>query len=207
MKILFFTWTFNGAVSAIVLSGLVLFLMFCYFIFKLQALKKKLVEHKKKRARKVLSEEIEELNNNVKYYQEKYLGKQNIILSKSIVYSLIDMLPSANEAFHSPMVLKKCSVNNRINTNNFEFRVIEFYPEVSISIKILPLNIVVNIIHRKDNMSANIMGVNVNVDSFVWDFGASGIRIISDEEFNMLCNFTVSSHKVANETGLLDYKK
>lgn len=94
-----------------------------------------------------------------------------------------------------------------MNCGNFEFQIVSFFPEDSIRIKIIPLNITVSIVHRKDSIKFNMYGLNYDVTTYFWDFIASGIRIIGDNEFKMMVDFYVLGNKVAQETGLLDYNK
>ena len=169
----------------------------------------------KKIARRILRNEIQEsekrqneLHKEILNLRENYFGKQEILLSKSIISGIVNMLPDPNKALYEPIPL--FTPNGKPLSaiiNNFRLVVREFYPEKYVRIEIEPLNMFVNIPHRKDTFNASVCGMRVAVDSYVYDLYQAGIREISDENFNTITNFAVSSVNVAKETGLLDYAK
>lgn len=169
----------------------------------------------KKIARRILRNEIQEyekskneLHKEILNLRENYFGKQEILLSKSIISGIVNMLPDPNKVAYEPVnsFVPDGKVLS-LNMNNFRLVVREFYPEKYVRIEIVPLNIFVNIPHRKDTFNASVCGMCVSVDSYVYDLYQAGIREISDEDFNKIMSFGVSSVRVAKETGLLDYTK
>ena len=169
----------------------------------------------KKIARRILRNEIQEyekckneLHKEILNLRENYFGKQEVLLSKSIISGIVNMLPDPNKVMYEPMT--SFTPNGKplsVNINNFRLVVREFYPEKYVKIEIVPLKMFVNIPHRKDTFNASVCGMRVSVDSYVYDLYQAGIREISDENFNNIMAFGVSSVNVAKETGLLDYNK
>lgn len=166
----------------------------------------------KKIARRILRNEIQEaekrqdaLANEIKSLREKYFGKQEILLSKSIISGIINMLPDPNRVVYNPMIFFRPNAKAlSVNINNLRLVVREFYPEKYVRIEIAPLNIFVNIPHRKDTFNASVCGMCISVDSYVYDLYQAGIREISDEDFNKIIDFSVSSVNVAKETRLIN---
>lgn len=175
--------------------------LFCVFC---QGITESIVKRRKRKARKLLSDELKKLNDDLQYYKEKWLGRQDIVLSKTIVSMILKFLPSPNECVNNLSIIEK---NSKMNCGTFEFQIVSFFPGDSIRIKIVPLNITISIVHRKDSIRSNMYGLNYDITTYCWDFAASGIRVIGDEEFKIMVDFVVSGNKVAQETGLLDYNK
>lgn len=158
----------------------------------------------KKIARRVLRQELSKLDSDVRYYREKAYGKQDVILPTSLVDGIIRMLPDPNMANRNPMVIKQ---NSKICMGVYELSITEFHPGVGATILVEPLHIRIMITHRLDKLQANILGCNLEVDTFCWDLSYSGIRLVDDKTFAMIADFSVSSVNVAKAEGLLDYKK
>lgn len=170
----------------------------------------------KKIARRILRNEIHEaekrqdaLANEIKSLRENYFGKQEVLLGKSIIAVIINLLPDPNQAVRSPMkaFIKEgtalcTSVNGR-----FRLVVREFVIGHHVTIEIEPLKMLVNIPHRADTFHTSIMGMCIDVKSYVYDLYQAGIREIDDENFYRIMEFGVSAVNVAKETGLLDYTK
>lgn len=175
--------------------------LFCVFC---QGITESIVKRRKRKARKLLSDELKKLNDDLQYYKEKWLGRQDIVLSETIVSMIFKFLPSPNECANNLSIIEK---NSKMNCGTFEFQIVSFFPGDSIRIKIVPLNITISIVHRKDSIRSNMYGLNYDITTYCWDFAASGIRVIGDEEFKIMVDFVVSGNKVAQETGLLDYNK
>lgn len=138
----------------------------------------------KKIARHILRNEI----------QEYEICKQEILLSKSIISGIVNMLPDPNKVMYEPMTA--FTPNGKplsVNINNFRLVVREFYPEKYVKIEIVPLNMFVNISHRKDTFNVSVCGMHISVYSYVYDLYQSGIREISDENFN---NIMVAFHQL-----------
>ena len=185
-----------GILVLVLLVGL-----FCVFC---QRITESIVKKRKRKARKLLSDELKKLNDDLQYYKEKWLGRQDIVLSETIVSMIFKFLPSPNECVNNLSIIEK---NSKMNCGTFEFQIVSFFPGDSIKIKIVPLNITISIVHRKDSIRSNMYGLNYDITTYCWDFAASGIRVIGDEEFKIMVDFVVSGNKVAQETGLLDYNK
>ena len=175
--------------------------LFCVFC---QGITESIVKRRKRKARKLLSDELKKLNDDLQYYKEKWLGRQDIVLSETIVSMIFKFLPSPNECVNNLSIIEK---NSKMNCGTFEFQIVSFFPGDSIRIKIVPLNITISIVHRKDSIRSNMYGLNYDITTYCWDFAASGIRVIGDEEFKIMVDFVVSGNKVAQETGLSDYNK
>ena len=193
-----------NVIDAVCIGILVLVLLVGLFCVFCQGITESIVKRRKRKARKLLSDELKKLNDDLQYYKEKWLGRQDIVLSKTIVSMILKFLPSPNECVNNLSIIEK---NSKMNCGTFEFQIVSFFPGDSIKIKIVPLNITISIVHRKDSMRSNMYGLNYDVTTYCWDFAASGIRVIGDEEFKIMVDFVVSGNKVAQETGLSDYNK
>ena len=200
MKI-FFHMNVIDAVCIVILVLVLLVGLFCVFC---QGITESIVKRRKRKARKLLSDELKKLNDDLQYYKEKWLGRQDIVLSKTIVSMILKFLPSPNECVNNLSIIEK---NSKMNCGTFEFQIVSFFPGDSIRIKIVPLNITISIVHRKDSIRSNMYGLNYDITTYCWDFAASGIRVIGDEEFKIMVDFVASGNKAAQETGLLDYNK
>ena len=193
-----------NVIDAVCIGIFVLVLLVGLFCVFCQGITESIVKRRKRKARKLLSDELKKLNDDLQYYKEKWLGRQDIVLSKTIVSMILKFLPSPNECVNNLSIIEK---NSKMNCGTFEFQIVSFFPGDSIKIKIVPLNITISIVHRKDSIRSNMYGLNYDVTTYCWDFAASGIRVIGDEEFKIMVDFAVSGNKVAQETGLLDYNK
>ena len=193
-----------NVIDAVCIGILVLVLLVGLFCVFCQGITESIVKRRKRKARKLLSDELKKLNDDLQYYKEKWLGRQDIVLSKTIVSMILKFLPSPNECVNNLSIIEK---NSKMNCGTFEFQIVSFFPGDSIKIKIVPLNITISIVHRKDSMRSNMYGLNYDITTYCWDFAASGIRVIGDEEFKIMVDFVVSGNKVAQETGLSDYNK
>ena len=193
-----------NVIDAVCIGILVLVLLVGLFCVFYQGITESIVKRRKRKARKLLSDELKKLNDDLQYYKEKWLGRQDIVLSKTIVSMILKFLPSPNECVNNLSIIEK---NSKMNCGTFEFQIVSFFPGDSIKIKIVPLNITISIVHRKDSMRSNMYGLNYDITTYCWDFAASGIRVIGDEEFKIMVDFVVSGNKVAQETGLSDYNK
>ena len=193
-----------NVIDAVCIGILVLVLLVGLFCVFCQGITESIVKRRKRKARKLLSDELKKLNDDLQYYKEKWLGRQDIVLSKTIVSMILKFLPSPNECVNNLSIIEK---NSKMNCGTFEFQIVSFFPGDSIRIKIVPLNITISIVHRKDSIRSNMYGLNYDITTYCWDFAASGIRVIGDEEFKIMVDFVVSGNKVAQETGLLDYNK
>ena len=193
-----------NVIDAVCIGILVLVLLVGLFCVFCQGITESIVKRRKRKARKLLSDELKKLNDDLQYYKEKWLGRQDIVLSKTIVSMILKFLPSPNECVNNLSIIEK---NSKMNCGTFEFQIVSFFPGDSIKIKIVPLNITISIVHRKDSIRSNMYGLNYDITTYCWDFAASGIRVIGDEEFKIMVDFVVSGNKVAQETGLLDYNK
>ena len=193
-----------NVIDAVCIGILVLVLLVGLFCVFCQGITESIVKRRKRKARKLLSDELKKLNDDLQYYKEKWLGRQDIVLSETIVSMIFKFLPSPNECVNNLSIIEK---NSKMNCDTFEFQIVSFFPGDSIKIKIVPLNITISIVHRKDSIRSNMYGLNYDITTYCWDFAASGIRVIGDEEFKIMVDFVASGNKVAQETGLLDYNK
>ena len=193
-----------NVIDAVCIGILVLVLLVGLFCVFCPGITESIVKKRKRKARKLLSDELKKLNDDLQYYKEKWLGRQDIVLSETIVSMIFKFLPSPNECVNNLSIIEK---NSKMNCGTFEFQIVSFFPGDSIKIKIVPLNITISIVHRKDSIRSNMYGLNYDITTYCWDFAASGIRVIGDEEFKIMVDFVVSGNKVAQETGLLDYNK
>ena len=193
-----------NVIDAVCIGIFVLVLLVGLFCVFCQGITESIVKRRKRKARKLLSDELKKLNDDLQYYKEKWLGRQDIVLSETIVSMIFKFLPSPNECVNNLSIIEK---NSKMNCGTFEFQIVSFFPGDSIKIKIVPLNITISIVHRKDSIRSNMYGLNYDVTTYCWDFAASGIRVIGDEEFKIMVDFVVSGNKVAQETGLSDYNK
>ena len=191
-------------IDAVCIGILILVLLVGLFCVFCQGITESIVKRRKRKARKLLSDELKKLNDDLQYYKEKWLGKQDIVLSETIVSMIFKFLPSPNECANNLSIIEK---NSKMNCGTFEFQIVSFFPGDSIRIKIVPLNITISIVHRKDSIKSNMYGLNYDITTYCWDFAASGIRVIGDKEFKIMVDFVVSGNKVAQETGLSDYNK
>ena len=193
-----------NVIDAVCIGILVLVLLVGLFCVFCQGITESIVKRRKRKARKLLSDELKKLNDDLQYYKEKWLGRQDVVLSETIVSMIFKFLPSPNECANNLSIIEK---NSKMNCGTFEFQIVSFFPGDSIRIKIVPLNITISIVHRKDSIKSNMYGLNYDITTYCWDFAASGIRVIGDKEFKIMVDFLVSGNKVAQETGLLDYNK
>ena len=193
-----------NVIDAVCIGILVLVLLVGLFCVFCQGITESIVKRRKRKARKLLSDELKKLNDDLQYYKEKWLGRQDIVLSETIVSMIFKFLPSPNECVNNLSIIEK---NSKMNCGTFEFQIVSFFPGDSIKIKIVPLNITISIVHRKDSIRSNMYGLNYDITTYCWDFAASGIRVIGDEEFKIMVDFVASGNKVAQETGLSDYNK
>ena len=200
-----------NVIDAVCIGILVLVLLVGLFCVFCQGITESIVKRRKRKARKLLSDELKKLNDELKklnddlqYYKEKWLGRQDIVLSETIVSMILKFLPSPNECVNNLSIIEK---NSKMNCGTFELQIVSFFPGDSIRIKIVPLNITISIVHRKDSIRSNMYGLNYDITTYCWDFAASGIRVIGDEEFKIMDDFVVSGNKAAQETGLSDYNK
>ena len=191
-------------IDAVCIGIFVLVLLVGLFCVFCQGITESIVKRRKRKARKLLSDELKKLNDDLQYYKEKWLGRQDIVLSETIVSMIFKFLPSPNECVNNLSIIEK---NSKMNCDTFELQIVSFFPGDSIKIKIVPLNITISIVHRKDSIRSNMYGLNYDITTYCWDFAASGIRVIGDEEFKIMVDFVVSGNKVAQETGLSDYNK
>ena len=192
-----------NVIDAVCIGILVLVLLVGLFCVFCQGITESIVKRRKRKARKLLSDELKKLNDELQYYKEK-LGRQDIVLSETIVSMILKFLPSPNECVNNLSIIEK---NSKMNCGTFELQIVSFSPGDSIRIKIVPLNITISIVHRKDSIRSNMYGLNYDITTYCWDFAASGIRVIGDEEFKIMDDFVVSGNKAAQETGLSDYNK
>ena len=164
-----------NVIDAVCIGILVLVLLVGLFCVFCQGITESIVKRRKRKARKLLSDELKKLNAELQYYKEKWLGKQNIVLSETIVSMILKFLPSPNECVNNLSIIKK---NSKMNCGAFELQIVAFFPGNIIRIKIIPLNIIISVVHRKDTIRSNMYGANYDITTYCWDFAASGIMII-----------------------------
>ena len=92
-----------NVIDAVCIGILVLVLLVGLFCVFCQGITESIVKRRKRKARKLLSDELKKLNDELKklnddlqYYKEKWLGRQDIVLSETIVSMILKFLPSPN---------------------------------------------------------------------------------------------------------------
>ena len=149
-----------NVIDAVCIGILVLVLLVGLFCVFCQGITESIVKRRKRKARKLLSDELKKLNDDLQYYKEKWLGRQDIVLSETIVSMILKFLPSPNECVNNLSIIEK---NSKMNCGTFELQIVSFFPGDSIRIKIVPLNITISIVHRKDSIRSNMYGLNYDI--------------------------------------------
>ena len=168
----------------------------------------------KKIAAKILKNEIYALRLDVERFQRLAFGRHPIILSRGIVRAIMELLPNPNE-FANGEISTKELVANREMKYDYTFRGQKRQASVlivrddrdekqkadeqGIMIAVPDFGIRVFIPLEKAKMNTNVMGVNTEVESFVWDIFRAGIRMVSDKDFMMILEFIVAEKNVLEE--------
>ena len=168
----------------------------------------------KKIAAKILKNEIYALRFDVERFQRLAFGNHPIILSRGIVRAIMELLPNPN-GFVNGEISTTELVANREMKYNYTLRgqkrqasilIVrddrdekQKADEQGIMIAVPDFGIRVFIPLEKTKIAINIMGVNTEVESFVWDIFRAGIRMVSDEDFMMILEFVVAEKNVLEE--------
>ena len=105
-----------NVIDAVCIGILVLVLLVGLFCVFCQGITESIVKRRKRKARKLLSDELKKLNDDLQYYKEKWLGRQDIVLSKTIVSMILKFLPSPNECVNNLSIIEK---NSKMNCGTF----------------------------------------------------------------------------------------
>ena len=168
----------------------------------------------KKIAAKILKNEIYALRFDVERFQRLAFGNHPIILSRGIVRAIMELLPNPN-GFVSGEISTTELVANREMKYDYTFRGQKRQASVlivrderaekqkadeqGIMIAVPDFGIRVFIPLEKAKMNTNVMGVNTEVESFVWDIFRAGIRMVSDKDFMMILEFIAAEKNVLEE--------
>ena len=96
-----------NVIDAVCIGILVLVLLVGLFCVFCQGITESIVKRRKRKARKLLSDELKKLNDDLQYYKEKWLGRQDIVLSETIVSMIFKFLPSPNECVNNLSIIEK----------------------------------------------------------------------------------------------------
>lgn len=168
----------------------------------------------KKIAAKILKNEIYALRLDAERFQRLAFGHHPIILSRGIIKAIMELLPNPNE-FANGGISTTELVANREMKYNYTFRGQKRQASVlivrderaekqkadeqGIMIAVPDFGIRVFIPLEKAKMNTNVMGVNTEVESFVWDIFRAGIRMVSDKDFMMILEFIAAEKNVLEE--------
>ena len=176
----------------------------------------------KKIARKILSEELNTLQEQYEYkisrleiknkgLLDSIFGKRKILLSQDMVDGIVKTLPDPNKFG-----------NGNINSSELNNQPLCFVDELrgikckhifkivkviegkdkkiqGITINISDYNINVFIPLKREKVEYNVFNVNSEIDTYFWDFYQSGIRMINNEAWLMSIEFITAQNNVINE--------
>ena len=168
----------------------------------------------KKIAAKILKNEIYALRFDVERFQRLAFRHHPVILSRGIIKAIMELLPNPNE-FANGGISTTQLVANREMKYSYTLRgqrrqasilIVrddrdekQKADEQGIMIAVPDFGIRVFIPLEKAKMNTNVMGVNTEVESFVWDIFRAGIRMVSDKDFIMILEFVVAEKNVLEE--------
>ena len=168
----------------------------------------------KKIAAKILKNEFYALRLDVERFQRLAFGHHPVILSRGIIKAIMELLPNPNE-FANGGISTTELVANREMKYDYTFRGQKRQASVlivrderaekqkadeqGIMIAVPDFGIRVFIPLEKAKMNSNVMGVNTEVESFVWDIFRAGIRMVSDKDFMMILDFIAAEKNVLEE--------
>ena len=176
----------------------------------------------KKIARKILSEELNTLQEQYEYkisrleiknkgLLDSVFGKRKVLLSQDMVDGIVKTLPDPNKFGNGN--INSSELNNQPLCFVDELRGVK-YKHVfkivkviegkdkkiqGITINISDYNINVFIPLKREKVEYNVFNVNSEIDTYFWDFYQSGIRMINNEAWLMSMEFITAQNNVINE--------
>lgn len=180
----------------------------------------------KKIAKWVLKKELEELegknfklmNDNSRLSKMLY-GKRKVILSPLLLKTIIEMLPDPNRVGMGYLTsddLKLRTINVKESFDGQEYvHTLKFVKTIGAENESDIKGLVVNISNydmnvfiplRRENVSYEVFGVQIKIDTYFWDFYMAGIRMLSKEAWELSASFIRAQTNVMKEfreSGLL----
>lgn len=151
--------------------------------------------------------QFNELKNSNKILSEKLERNPTVVISQFMSENIIHMLPDPNKVGTgriSETDFMNMSFSEEINgqKRNTHLRFVKVLKGESdkvingVVIQVLDYNIKVFIPLVHDKLKYNIMGVDSEVDTYFWDFYKAGIRMLTQEPWNMITTFVIAQNNV-----------
>ena len=172
-----------------------------------------ITEWRKRKARKLLANDIAQFERKVKNLQRyedtiRYIQSKEAILCPTLLKGIVDMLPDPN-------LLSQVSSGTLVKGHGIQMLIpgrgkVEFSAdfiadkddaptgEKGLTVKIRPTGQEVRFTLKQQSRRQRFQGVDVEVNGYFWDLRFSGIQLISDEGFGRIIDFVLSS-RVVNE--------
>ena len=177
----------------------------------------KITEWRKRKARKLLANDIAQFERKVKNLQRyedtiHYIQSKEAILCPTLLKGIVDMLPDPN-------LLSKIDSGTLVRGHGIQMLIpgrgkVEFSAdfiadkddaptgEKGLTVKIRPTGQEVRFTLKQQRRRQRFQGVDVEVDGYFWDLRFSGIQLISDEGFGRIIDFVLASRIVGEDLGL-----
>ena len=150
--------------------------------------------------------------------KDTFVNQGKVIVSQLIFETIVKMLPDPNKIGTNNFNLESlkmhtmnfvdrvgaCELNTHqikivgIRDNNFMN--LKGYT-LKLHITDYDLNVSIPVVYRSPKQRA--YGVDVEASTYLWDFNAAGLQVLSNEAWELMHKTTLTARKVFNELGLL----
>lgn len=132
------------------------------------------------------------------------------VLSPELVTCVVDCLPRPNEIVHGVYSVEEITELKQTASGGIEVYCRQFItgkdnrlrPTIFAEVYITKFNKTVRIPLSKGKMTYNVFGVNTEIETWYWDLYQSGIRVISNSDFQLITEFYKAQKNVLKEIDL-----
>ena len=151
-----------------------------------------------------------EMGKRITSLEERLFGSRKVLLSQTMVECIVKMLPDPNKAgcgglTSSDLKMRNMGFVDRLRGHEYQHSV-RFVEAIGddkglqgLTINISEYNINIFIPLRRENVSYELFGVQTAIDTYFWDLYGAGIRMLSNEAFEMSSEFVNAQHNVMKE--------
>lgn len=151
-----------------------------------------------------------EMNKKIASLKERLFGSRKVLLSQTMVECIVKMLPDPNKAgcgglTSSDLKMRNLNFVDELGGRQYQHSV-RFVQAIGdderlqgLTINISEYNINVFVPLRRENVSYEVFGVQIAIDTYFWDLYGAGIRMLSNEAFAMSSEFINTQHNVIKE--------
>lgn len=153
------------------------------------------------------NEELQRINEDLR---KRLFGSRKVLLSQTMVECIVKMLPDPNKAgtgglTSSDLKMRNMGFVDRLRGHEYQHsvRFVEAKGDdkglQGLTINISEYNINIFIPLRRENVSYELFGVQTAIDTYFWDLYGAGIRMLSNEAFEMSSEFVNAQRNVLKE--------